>query len=166
MRHPHTDHHHTEHQHDHPEGHWRHHPGDVDQGERSERGERRRGRGRRGGYGPGPWGAFGPGGPGFGGRQGPPPWVAGLFGADLDGRSGRGERGRGPRVRRGDVRHAILDVLREAGLAETDVNGYQVIQQIAERSGEQWKPSPGSVYPTIQQCGVVLGLEDDQAAGW
>jgi DNA-binding PadR family transcriptional regulator len=49
-------------------------------------------------------------------------------------------------VRRGDVRSAILDVL---AAADEPINGYQVIQQIAERSGGAWKPSPGSVYPTI-----------------
>ncbi len=79
---------------------------------------------------------------------GPPPWVAGLFGL------GQPERGRGPRVRRGDVRMAILDVLATAareGEGGESVNGYQVIQQIAERSDGGWRPSPGSVYPTIQQ---------------
>ena len=40
------------------------------------------------------------------GRQGPPPWVAGLFGL-----GSTHEQRRGPRVRRGDVRSAILDVL-------------------------------------------------------
>jgi len=105
--------------------------------------QQHRGRGGRGGpFEGGPWGG---GGPGWGGgRQGPPPWVAGLFGLD------QGERRRGPRARRGDVRSAILDVLRTAQEGEP-VNGYQIIQQIAEKSGEAWKPSPGSVYPTIQQ---------------
>jgi DNA-binding PadR family transcriptional regulator len=55
-----------------------------------------------------------------------------------------------PRAKKGDVRAAILDVL-----AVEPLNGYQVIQQIAERSGGQWKPSPGSVYPTVSQ------LEDE-----
>lgn len=104
--------------------------------------QQHRGRGGRGGPFDGPWGAAGPG--WGGGRQGPPPWVAGLFGLD------QGDRRRGPRVRRGDVRSAILDVLRTAQEGEP-VNGYQVIQQIAEKSGEAWRPSPGSVYPTIQQ---------------
>jgi len=54
--------------------------------------------------------------------------------------------GGGPRVRRGDVRLAIIDVL-----AAEPMNGYQVIQEIARRSGGAWKPSPGSVYPTMQQ---------------
>jgi len=84
-----------------------------------------------------------------GGPGGPPPWLAGLFGL------GRPESGRGPRVRRGDVRSAILDVLRAANEREEAPNGYQVIQQITERSGGAWRPSPGSVYPTIQQ------LEDE-----
>ena len=42
------------------------------------------------------------------GHPGPPPWVAGLFGL------AQGDRQRGPRVRRGDVRAAILDVVRTA----------------------------------------------------
>jgi DNA-binding PadR family transcriptional regulator len=91
------------------------------------------------------------GGPGFGpGLGGPPPWLAQMFGPEFGGR-GRGG-GRGPRVRRGDVRSAILDVLSDA---DTEINGYQVIQQIAERSQGAWRPSPGSVYPTISQ------LEDE-----
>jgi DNA-binding PadR family transcriptional regulator len=71
-----------------------------------------------------------------------------------------GMRGaRGPKVRRGDVRAAILDVL-----AVEPMNGYQIIQQIAERSGGAWKPSPGSVYPTVQQLedeGLVEGREGE-----
>ncbi len=113
-----------------------------------------RGSGRHGhGFGGHGWGP-GPGGPFERPGGGPPPWLAGLFGL------GQPERGRGPRVRRGDVRTAILDVLATAARAEADgagetLNGYQVIQQIAERSNEAWRPSPGSVYPTIQQ------LEDE-----
>jgi DNA-binding PadR family transcriptional regulator len=104
--------------------------------------------GRHGGAG-GPWGGWGPGGFGRPGNPGPPPWVAGLFGL------AQGERGRGPRVRRGDVRSAILDVVDTAHRTGEEINGYQVIQQIAERSNGAWRPSPGSVYPTVQQ------LEDE-----
>jgi len=103
------------------------------------------GRGGRGGWpgggagGPGWLGGFGPwGGPGGFGRFGGPPF-------------GRGGRyGRGPKVRRGDVRAAVL-----ALLAEQPRNGYQIIQEIGERSGGIWRPSPGSVYPALQQ------LEDE-----
>ncbi len=57
---------------------------------------------------------------------------------------------RGPRARRGNVRAASL-----ALLAEQPMNGYQIIQEIAERSGGVWRPSPGSIYPALQQ------LEDE-----
>jgi len=50
-----------------------------------------------------------------------------------------------PRMGRGDVRAAVL-----ALLAEKPMHGYQIINEIAERSGGSWKPSPGSVYPTLQ----------------
>jgi DNA-binding PadR family transcriptional regulator len=81
-------------------------------------------------WGSAPWGA------------GPPPWAEFLrtFGPPGHGREP------GPKVRRGDVRLAIIDVL-----AVQPMNGYQVIQQISERSNGEWKPSPGSVYPTLQQ---------------
>jgi len=85
-------------------------------------------------------------------RPGPPPWVAGLFGL------AQGEQARGPRVRRGDVRAAILDVLKDEPM-----NGYQVIAQISERSRGAWKPSPGSIYPTISQLedeGMVEGSQE------
>ena len=50
-----------------------------------------------------------------------------------------------PRMGRGDVRAAVL-----ALLAEQPMHGYQIIREIEERSGGSWKPSPGSVYPTLQ----------------
>jgi DNA-binding PadR family transcriptional regulator len=53
--------------------------------------------------------------------------------------------GRGPKVGRGDVRAAILVLL-----AEEPKHGYQVIQELSERSGGRWRPSPGSIYPTLQ----------------
>jgi DNA-binding PadR family transcriptional regulator len=90
----------------------------------------------------------GPGGPGRrGGPFGPPGFGAMAFG--FGPWPGEGRR-RGPRVRRGDVRAAAL-----ALLAEEPRNGYQLIQEIAERSGGVWQPSPGSVYPALQQ------LEDE-----
>ena len=56
----------------------------------------------------------------------------------------------GPRARRGDVRAAIL-----ALLAEEARNGYQIIQEITDRTQGMWRPSPGAVYPAIAQ------LEDE-----
>jgi DNA-binding PadR family transcriptional regulator len=72
-------------------------------------------------------------GAGFGARGrggfGPPPWA--------------GERG--GRARRGDVRFALL-----ALLAERPMHGYEMIQELDTRTSGAWRPSPGSVYPTLQ----------------
>jgi DNA-binding PadR family transcriptional regulator len=57
------------------------------------------------------------------------------------------------------VRAAILKLL-----AERPMHGYEMIQQIAERSNGLWKPSPGSVYPTLQLLddeGLITASETD-----
>jgi len=51
----------------------------------------------------------------------------------------------GSRMGRGDVRAAVLSLL-----SEKPMHGYQIIREIEERSGGSWKPSAGSVYPTLQ----------------
>ena len=95
---------------------------------------------------------FGPGfGRGFGRGFGP-----GGFGPGARGgrRGGQGRRGR-----RGDVRAAILVLL-----AERPMHGYEMIQEIAERSQDLWRPSPGSVYPTLQLLvdeGLIVGEETE-----
>jgi DNA-binding PadR family transcriptional regulator len=93
----------------------------------------------------GPWGDprefkamfFGPGGPG--------------------GRGGRGGRGR---ARRGDVRAAMLILLEGE-----PQNGYQLIQEIERRTEGLWKPSPGSVYPALQQLEDEGLVRPSEAAG-
>jgi DNA-binding PadR family transcriptional regulator len=76
---------------------------------------------------------------------------------------GRGETfggGRGRR-RRGDVRAALLLLL-----AEEPRNGYQLMQEVEERSGGRWRPSPGAVYPSLAQLedeGLVRSIERDGA---
>jgi DNA-binding PadR family transcriptional regulator len=65
----------------------------------------------------------------------------------------------GRRVRRGDVRAAILLLLEE-----TPRNGYQLMQEIEQRSGGAWRPSPGSVYPALQLLvdeGLISGQTRD-----
>ncbi|CAI3793509.1 PadR family transcriptional regulator [Pseudarthrobacter sp. MM222] len=57
----------------------------------------------------------------------------------------RFEKRAGTRAGRGEVRSAVL-----ALLAERPMHGYQIIREIEERSGGSWKPSAGSVYPTLQ----------------
>ncbi|WP_354639969.1 PadR family transcriptional regulator [Kitasatospora camelliae] len=91
--------------------------------------------------------AFGP----FGapGRPAGGPFGHG-FGGHPHGRGGHGGRGRGGgrrggRARRGDVRASLLALLRERPM-----HGYEMITEIGERTGGAWRPSPGSVYPTLQ----------------
>ena len=74
----------------------------------------------------------------------------------------RGYRRRGGgRAKRGNVRAAAL-----ALLAEEPMNGYQIIQQISERSGGLWQPSPGSVYPALAQLEDenLIALQDTAGA--
>ncbi|PQE01126.1 PadR family transcriptional regulator [Mycobacterium sp. EPG1] len=102
------------------------------------------------GFGP-DFGGFGPGGRSFGPGFGP------GFGFGPGGRRG-GPRG-GGRGRRGDVRAAILKLL-----TERPMHGYEMIQEIHERSQQLWKPSPGSVYPTLQLLvdeGLLVSTESD-----
>jgi DNA-binding PadR family transcriptional regulator len=98
-----------------------------------------RGRGRHGH-------GHGPGGGGF------------FFNMPFGGPGGRGK------ARRGDVRTAVLLLLNEGPL-----NGYQIMQEIEERSGGTWRPSPGSVYPVLQQLedeGLVRATETDGRKGF
>ncbi|KRC52365.1 PadR family transcriptional regulator [Leifsonia sp. Root227] len=63
------------------------------------------------------------------------------------------------RMGRGDVRAAVL-----ALLAEKPMHGYQIIREIEERSGGSWKPSAGSVYPTLQLLadeGLIVSEESN-----
>ena len=71
-------------------------------------------------------------------RHGPPPWAGDMA------------FGRRRRMRRGDVRAAMLVLL-----AEEPRNGYGLMQEIEQRSEGEWRPSPGAVYPALQQ------LEDE-----
>ncbi|GAA3406864.1 MULTISPECIES: PadR family transcriptional regulator [Pseudarthrobacter] len=78
--------------------------------------------------------------------------AAGFGGSNIDGMwqaveelRSRFEKRAGTRAGKGEVRSAVL-----ALLAERPMHGYQIIREIEERSGGSWKPSAGSVYPTLQ----------------
>jgi DNA-binding PadR family transcriptional regulator len=65
----------------------------------------------------------------------------------------------GRKARRGDIRSAALLLL-----SEEPRNGYQIMQEVGERSGGLWRPSPGSVYPALQQLedeGLIRAEEID-----
>jgi len=88
--------------------------------------------------------------------HGAPPWA--TWGGPWGARFGP-PRGRGRRAQRGDVRTAILAVLEDEPR-----HGYEVITELETRSGGRWRPSPGSVYPTLQMLedeGLVTGEERD-----
>lgn len=97
---------------------------------------------------------------------GAPPW----FGAWARSWGGAGDwRGRGdwwaggsgrPRASRGDVRSAIL-----ALLSEGPRHGYQIIGEIADRSGGAWKVSPGSVYPALAALQDEGLIDDEKVEG-
>ncbi|HXY33323.1 MAG TPA: PadR family transcriptional regulator [Planctomycetaceae bacterium] len=99
-------------------------------GHRRSRGEGRAEHGRRGRF-RGPF-------PGFPPRGNPPDHPFGPFG------SGGPELGRRG-GRRANVRAAILALLNERSM-----HGYEMIQELDQRTGGVWRPSPGSVYPTLQ----------------
>src|SRR3954447_18906197 len=65
----------------------------------------------------------------------------GCGGHEMSGGRGHGRH----RVRRGDVRSAIL-----ALLDDRPMHGYEMIQELEERTGGRWTPSAGSIYPTLQ----------------
>jgi len=68
--------------------------------------------------------------------------------------------GRGGRAGRGDVRSAILTLL-----GEEPMHGYQIIGELAERTGGVWRLSPGSVYPTLQHMEDEGLVRHEQSEG-
>src|SRR3954451_7819091 len=94
---------------------------------------------------------------GRGGPFGDPRMFKQFFGSSHHGPGGHHRGGPRGRARRGDVRAALL-LLIEGG----PQNGYQLIQEIERRTDGVWKPSPGSVYPALQQLedeGLVRAVE-------
>ncbi len=67
---------------------------------------------------------------------------------------------RGAKAGRGDVRAAILALLREGPR-----NGYQIMSEIEERSDGAWRPSPGAVYPALAQLADEGLIEAEESSG-
>lgn len=62
-------------------------------------------------------------------------------------------------MRRGDIRGALL-----AGLGDGPAHGYELINRLEARSSGMWRPSAGSVYPTLQllqEEGLITGRDED-----
>jgi DNA-binding PadR family transcriptional regulator len=83
---------------------------------------------------------------GFSGRPGHHEGRGGRHGSGHDeGGRGRESHVRGGRGRRGDVRLAVLALLNERPM-----HGYEMMQELADRTQGLWRPSPGSLYPALQ----------------
>ncbi|MEE6261015.1 PadR family transcriptional regulator [Plantactinospora sonchi] len=89
----------------------------------------------------------------------PPFGPPGGFGHGPGHGHGRGRGGRGGRGRRPNVRNAVLALLTERAM-----HGYEMIQELDSRTGGAWRPSPGSIYPTLQLLedeGLIVTVADD-----
>lgn len=156
-------------------GHGPHGPhgaGGRDRGRGPRRGRGGFGPGGAGGFGPGPEGGFGgpgpgdqgPGGHGFGGPGFGPGWEGGPGWGRGPGWGGPGPSDWAPwragrRMRRGDIRIGLL-----AALLDGPAHGYELIRRLEERSGGLWRPSAGSVYPTLQllqEEGLLTSRDED-----
>ena len=108
------------------------------------------------------------------GRHGGPPGRHGGRGGDHEGgrheggrhEGGRHEGGRGGpfgghrgRARRGEARYVLLDALRDG-----PKHGYEIIKSLEERSGGEYAPSPGTVYPTMQYLEDLGQVRSEQGA--
>jgi DNA-binding PadR family transcriptional regulator len=86
--------------------------------------------------------------------HGPPPFFFGRHGGFE-----RFVREPGPRAERGVVRYLVLDAIEKQPR-----HGYEIMTAITEKTGGQYKPSPGVIYPTLQmleELGFVKGSEQD-----
>lgn len=96
-------------------------------------------------------------------RPGPGPrqWSGGGFAGPRRGAWWPGPpQSPGPKASRGDVRAAILALLREGPR-----NGYQIMSDIEERSNGAWRPSPGAVYPALAQLADEGLIADERSGG-
>jgi len=106
------------------------------------------------GFRAGPWDK------GRGRSKGPWEWHGGFGGPWGGWWPGAPGPARGPKAGRGDVRAAILALLREGPR-----NGYQIMSEIEERSEGAWRPSPGAVYPALSQLADEGLIEAGESSG-
>jgi DNA-binding PadR family transcriptional regulator len=79
--------------------------------------------------------------------------------ARAEGKAGSGEHGPAGRMRRGEVRILLL-----AALLSGPAHGYELMRKLEEKSDGRWRPSAGSVYPSLQlleEQGLVRSSETD-----
>ncbi|MGI9146984.1 MAG: helix-turn-helix transcriptional regulator [Chloroflexota bacterium] len=95
----------------------------------------------------------------------PPDWPFGQFGRRWGGfggfNQGSGGPGSGERpFGRGDLKYVILDLLKDQPR-----HGYDIIRALEDRMGGRYRPSPGSVYPTLQMLEDLGYVTSNQLEG-
>ena len=93
----------------------------------------------------------------------PPEWPFGRFGRRWGGCGGSHQGPGGPGERffgRGDLKYVILDLLKDQPR-----HGYDIIRALEDRMGGQYRPSPGSVYPTLQMLEDLGYVTSSQQEG-
>jgi DNA-binding PadR family transcriptional regulator len=61
---------------------------------------------------------------------------------------------------RGELKAALLSVIASLG----EGHGYAIMQELQRRVGQQWRPSPGAIYPalvTLEEAGAITATERD-----
>lgn len=98
--------------------------------------------------------------------DGEPPsdWPFGQFGRRWGfGGFNQGTGGSGPGERffgRGDLKYVILDLLKDQPR-----HGYDIIRALEDRMAGRYRPSPGSVYPTLQMLEDLGYVTSNQQEG-
>lgn len=85
--------------------------------------------------------------------------MRGRFGFGFGGRWGAGPGFEFPRVRRGDMKFLLLEILKEGPR-----HGYEIINGL-EGQFRGYRPSPGSVYPTLQMLEEGRYVTSEQVEG-
>jgi DNA-binding PadR family transcriptional regulator len=88
------------------------------------------------------------------------PFGGGPFGGPFGDDPFGGEGGPRRRHRRGDIKFALLELL-----AEQPRHGYDLIKELESRYAGFYRPSPGTVYPTLQLLEDEGHLTSEQVEG-
>jgi DNA-binding PadR family transcriptional regulator len=88
-----------------------------------------------------------------------PEWFFGRFGRRWGSDFGPGPERRERPFERGDLKYVILELLKDQPR-----HGYDIIRALEDRMRGRYRPSPGSVYPTLQMLedlGYVSSSQQD-----
>ena len=61
---------------------------------------------------------------------------------------------------RGELKHVLLSILDSLG----EGHGYAIMQELQRRVGQDWRPSPGAIYPALvalEEAGQIAAADRD-----